>query len=229
MTAGRQITHAAADTTSPAGDGLRAGGRILAGETLGRGSGTEDDTRMAVIDRVSRSARARPGRAGWVIAAGSAAVLAVLFAWPATRYALTSADPTNIDPLVAFTLGFGVVGALILSRLGSNALGWLYAGAGGIGRRGHARALGLCARRARRPSRLAARCGGRRLGVVLGRSILFLPAGDLRLAAVPGRSPAVAALAVGRLGGGPCDRAAGRVVRVLPLGHSPPRRRTPTR
>ena len=132
MTAGRQITHAAADTTSPAGGGLRAGGRILAGETLGRGSGTEDDTRMAVIDRVSRSARARPGRAGWVIAAGSAAVLAVLFAWPATRYALTSADPTNIDPLVAFTLGFGVVGALILSRLGSNALGWLYAGAGGL-------------------------------------------------------------------------------------------------
>src|SRR5271169_52196 len=131
VTAGRQIPHAAADTTSPAGGGLRAGGRILAGETLGCGSGTEDETRMAVIDRVSRSARARPGRAGWVIAAGSATVLAVLFAWPATRYALTSADPTNVDPLVAFTLGFGVVGALILSRVGSNALGWLYAGAGG--------------------------------------------------------------------------------------------------
>ena len=108
------------------------GGRILAGETLSSGSGTEADTRMAVIDRVSRSARAHPGRAGWVIAAGSAAVLVVLFVWPATRSALTSADPTNIDPLVAFTLGFGVVGALILSRAGSNALGWLYAGAGGL-------------------------------------------------------------------------------------------------
>ena len=132
VTAGRQIPHAAADTTSPAGGGLRAGGRILAGETLGRGSGTEDETRMAVIDRVSGSARDRPGRAGWVITAGSATVLVVLFAWPATRYALTSADPTNVDPLAAFTLGFGVVGALILSRLGNNALGWLYAGAGGL-------------------------------------------------------------------------------------------------
>jgi len=86
---------------------------------------------MAVIDRVSRSARAHPGRAAWVIAAGSAAVLAVLFAWPTARSALTSADPTNIDPLVAFTFGFGVVGALILSRVGSNALGWVYVGAGG--------------------------------------------------------------------------------------------------
>ncbi|HEY2304968.1 MAG TPA: hypothetical protein VGI05_03715, partial [Streptosporangiaceae bacterium] len=87
---------------------------------------------MAAVDRVSRSARAHPGRAGWVIAGGSAAVLAVLFAWPATRSALTSADPTNVDPLVAFTLGFGVVGALILSRVGSNALGWVYVGAGGL-------------------------------------------------------------------------------------------------
>ena len=104
----------------------------MAGETLGSGSGMEDGTRMAVVDRVSRSARAHPDRAGWVIAAGSAGVLAVLFAWPATRSALTSADPTNIDPLAAFTLGFGVVGALILSRVGSNALGWVYVGAGGL-------------------------------------------------------------------------------------------------
>jgi hypothetical protein len=92
----------------------------------------EDGTRMAVVDRVSRSAQAHPGRAGWVIAGGSAAVLAVLFAWPATRSALTSADPTNIDPLAAFALGFGLVGALILSRVGSNALGWVYVGAGGL-------------------------------------------------------------------------------------------------
>ena len=104
----------------------------MAGETLGSWSGMEDRTRMAVVDRVSRSARAHPDRAGWVIACGSAAVLAVLFAWPATRSALTTADPTNIDPLVAFTLGFGVVGALILSRVGSNALGWVYVGAGGL-------------------------------------------------------------------------------------------------
>jgi two-component system NarL family sensor kinase len=104
----------------------------VAVETLGSGSGMEDGTRMAVVDRVSRSVRVHPGRAGWVIAGGSAAVLAVLFAWPATRSALTSADPTNIDPLVAFTLGFGVVGALILSRVGSNALGWVYVGAGGL-------------------------------------------------------------------------------------------------
>jgi hypothetical protein len=131
--AGGKVTHAASDTASPAGGGLCAGRRILvAGETLGSGSGMEDGTRMAVVDRVSRSARAHPDRAGWAIAGGSAAVLAVLFAWPATRSALTSADPTNVDPLAAFTLGFGVVGALILSRVGSNALGWVYVGAGGL-------------------------------------------------------------------------------------------------
>jgi len=99
---------------------------------LHNGLPTRHDSTMKLADRPRRSAPARPGRIGWVLAACSVATIVVLLATPTLRHAAAKSDPTNVYPVIVFSLSFPIVGAIILSRLGNNALGWLYLLAGGL-------------------------------------------------------------------------------------------------
>src|SRR6185437_6608160 len=99
---------------------------------LHNGLPTRHDSTMKLAARPRRSAPARPGRIGWVLAACSVATIVVLLATPTLRHAAAKSDPTNVYPVIVFSLSFPIVGAIILSRLGNNALGWLYLLAGGL-------------------------------------------------------------------------------------------------
>ena len=99
---------------------------------LHKGLPTRHDSTMKSVDRARRGLLARPGRIGWVVAACSVLTIVVLLATPTMRQAAAKSDPTNVYPVVVFTLSFPIVGAVIVSRLGNNALGWLYVLAGGF-------------------------------------------------------------------------------------------------